>query len=121
MSPLPSPLFRDLTPPVGGESRLRMALAQPGSARWPLRWALVPGTALVLAIAWLAPQHADHVPPANQARAALEAALAPPADGFEPRAALLMERRLTPGGVRLYVLTNEQTGQGASRREGSRG
>lgn len=104
-----SRLFRDLDPPAGGEGRLRQALAAPARAR-PTGLAPLSAAAslcLVAGLAWLAWRPAS--PPDLEAdvRAALESVLRPPADGFEPRSAQLIETPSAPPGVRFYLLAGE--------------
>ena len=109
-----SGLFRELDPPGGGADRLREALAAPAPHRrtGPTTLAVAASLCLVAVPAWLAWRPAS--PPDLEAdvRAAVESVLRPPAGGFEPRSARIIEEPAAPVGVRFYLLAREVAGDG---------
>jgi hypothetical protein len=100
--------FRDLDPPAGGAQRLRLALAKDGRERRnvavPLTFAATLG---LLVVAWAAWPPAASRARQAEARAAVESVLRPPAGGFEPRSARVLETPASPEGVRFYVLDRQ--------------
>lgn len=106
-------LFRELDPPPGGPARLRGALAAAENAHRPRPGALaLAAVAGLLVVAWVALRPPAPPAPDVEARAAVEAVLRPPLDGFEPRSARIVERTAAPGGVRFYLLARDGAGSG---------
>jgi hypothetical protein len=101
-----SGLFRDLDPPGGGAERLREALAAPARDRRGSLAGLATAASLCLLaiVAWIAWPPASPSTLDADVRAALASVLRPPADGFEPRSARVVEKPAAPAGVRFYVL-----------------
>lgn len=104
-----SGLFPDLDPPAGGAGRLRQALAAPVHDRrsGPALLSAAASLCLLAGLAWLAWRPAPPPDLDADVRAAVESVLRPPADGFEPRSARVVETPAAPEGVRFYLLAGE--------------
>lgn len=112
----PTPLFRDLAPPPGGEQRLRQALADlraPACRPIRRRWVGFSASAVAVALAWIAVIGSQGPRLGDQARDAVRTVLRPPAGRFEAQAAEVVERPQPTGPVRLYVLVPERDDPGS--------
>lgn len=112
----PTPLFRDLSPPPGGEQRLRQTIAglrDPAGEPIRRRWVGAAASAVAVAMAWIAVVGSPGPRLGDQAHDAVRTVLGPPAGGFEVQAAEIIERPEQPGSVRLYVLVPDRDSPGS--------
>lgn len=111
----PTPLFRDLAPPPGGEQRLRQTIADLRDPRRPIRrrWVGAAASAVAVAMAWIAVVGSPGPRLGDQAHDAVRTVLGPPAGRFEAQAAEVIERPEQSGPVRLYVLVPDRDNPGS--------
>lgn len=112
----PTPLFRDLAPPPGGEQRLRQTIAdlrEPPGGPIRRRWAGAAASAVAVTMVWIAVIGSTGPRLGDQAHDAVRTVLGPPEGRFEAQAAEIIERPEKSGPVRLYVLVPDRDSPGS--------
>ena len=112
----PTPLFRDLAPPPGGEQRLRQSIADlrdPAGGAIRRHWVGAAASAVAVAVVWITVIGSPGPRLGDQAHDAVRTVLGPPAGRFEEHEAQVIERPEQSGPVRLYVLVPDRDNPGS--------